>query len=87
MSRALRRHHEERVKAKFRRKLIYYDSIGKWYSLSTSWKGKLAPGDKGRREWLQEAAVRLAHHRPHFCQLCKRPRYDRKKVKVYLDEE
>lgn len=60
-NRSERRHHEERVKDKFRRVARDF-----WYNLKW-WS------DKKRREYVEHAAVRRAHHPRHQCQICRLP--------------
>lgn len=57
--RAERRHHEDRIKDKFR-------DIAKnfWYSLRTM-------PDRKKREYIEHAAVRRAHHPRHQCKICR----------------
>jgi hypothetical protein len=64
--RAERRHHEERVKDKFRR------HVRRWLKfVGFSKRGTADERDVDRQ------AVRRAHHPKHYCQLCKGERYDR----------
>lgn len=73
--RALRRHHEDRMKAKYRKVAIKFaGSINHW--VNGNWVNG-PPGIKGYEEWIQKQTAKLAHHHNHFCQMCRRPRYNR----------
>lgn len=98
MKRSIRRHHEERIKAKcvrhvrnqthadfFQGKWVWkYDDSGKLISryniLIPDWREKFD-------EHIRVRTYRDAHHRPHFCQMCRRPRYDRKKDGLNIEDE
>jgi hypothetical protein len=67
VSRGDRRHHEERVKAKWRRRVRAHPG-----PTLAAWK---APPPAVE---VEAQAVRLAHHNKCDCSLCKRPRYDRR---------
>lgn len=66
MSRADRRHHEERVKTKWRRRVRRQpgETLATWKAGPTI-------------ATVEAAAVRLAHHNKCPCSICKRPRYQR----------
>ncbi len=60
--RAKRRHHEERVKDKFRR--VARDILS----------GPRTMSDRRRREFIERSSVRMAHHPAHQCQICREDR-------------
>lgn len=72
MSRALRRHHEERIKKK------YLFVAKRWAGRSFGgWK----PPSFSKEEYLQRTVNKLAHHHKCPCWMCKNEKYDRNKVK------
>jgi hypothetical protein len=102
-NRALRRHHEERVKQN-KRSIAkrWAGDVGKWVNkLNVIW----GPNDKGkidiiarekyidrrgateRLKYIERTANRLAHHNKCPCYICKRDRYDRRKDAPPIDFE
>ena len=86
MSSAMRRHHDRRVKARWRRRLEARESVGYW---TFRWRWKMV---RDRRRWcctidpdavqkrevyIARAAVRKAAHPKCPCLLCKGERYQR----------
>ena len=67
--RAERRHHEERIKAKFKR------VVRRW------WSG-LWPKDASYMRWVEDTAAKRAHHNKCDCWMCRQDRYDRQREKV-----
>ena len=76
--RAERRHHEERIKEKFRRVI---KSMWNMPATLTGW---------AKMKRIEYEAVRAAHHNKCDCEMCHGQRYDRnhKKVldKTYINE-
>lgn len=71
VKRASRRHHEARVKDKFRKVAAYFAGPEEdWRRPTLMYKGKLAPGGAARQQYIEETAVRMAHHPAHQCQMC-----------------
>lgn len=70
MSRADRRHQEERVKDRFRR------IVSRWFD-PRCWRPP-RHGPQTREETIERIAVRKAHHPKCPCRLCKGARYDRR---------
>jgi hypothetical protein len=80
--RATRRHHEERVKSKFKqvaKRLAGKEDIwvGKW---DIKWEsGKIVSrrhyidrtGAIKRMQFIEKTAVKMAHHPRHQCQMCR----------------
>jgi hypothetical protein len=62
--RAERRHHEDRVKDKFRKVARAF-----WYDLRSLPEAK-------KREYVEHSAVRRAHHPRHQCTICRLPKIE-----------
>ncbi len=63
--RSLRRHHEQRLRARYRK-------------VADRWAGNAFVG-VDRIRYVEQTASRLAHHHNCPCWMCKRPRYDRRR--------
>lgn len=98
MKRAIRRHHAARIKRyceryvrKWSRPDCYlttwdwgYENgkpIARVVRLAEDWREKY-------EEWVRKTVQDEASHRPHFCQMCRTPRWNRlKDDRWYNDEE
>lgn len=58
--RALRLHHEKRIKKKFERVIKEILALPDW-----PW------GDRARQEFVNRFAPRMAHHPRHDCEICR----------------
>ncbi len=99
MKRAIRRHHEARIKRYCERyirncwrggRVDFHMSTWKWvydeqgktvqrYVLDPDWREK-------HEEWVRLTVQSEASHRPHFCQMCRTPRWDRRKDDPWIFE-
>lgn len=99
MKRAIRRHHRNRIR-KFCENYIrnIWNSRVDLYlttrdykridGIAVSYVIRLNPDWRERYEsWVRKTVQDEASHRPHFCQMCRKPRYDRNRDDLYLDDE